>query len=222
MVLSGFRLIRSVNMTYRFEEVIATHERLRQIVSHPTQAIADKVIDHIDDICRRFIGASPFVVIATKGGDGLIDVSPKGDPAGFVTVLDDKTLAIPDRPGNKRVDTFENILVNPDIGMIFLIPGYGYTLRVSGTASIVRDGALQSRLAVDGKQPDLVLIVTVQQAFMHCAKCIARSKVWQPDAWPNKQNVPSLAEAMVAHAKLSRSVSDMQSRIDIDFETQMY
>jgi PPOX class probable FMN-dependent enzyme len=222
MVLSGFRLMWSFNMTDRFEEVIATQERLREIVSEPTQAIVDKVIDHIDDICRRFIAASPFVVIATKGPDGLIDVSPKGDPPGFVIVLDKKTLAIPDRPGNRRVDSFENLLVNPEIGMIFLIPGYGYTLRVSGMASIVRDVALQSRLAVDGKPPHLVLIVTVQQAFMHCAKCIARSKVWQPAAWPNIQDVPSLAEAMVAHAKLSRNVSEQQARIDADFETRMY
>lgn len=222
LVLSGFRLIWSVNMTDRFEEVIVTHERLRQIVSQPNQAIVDKVIDRIDDICRQFIAASPFIVVATKGPDGLMDVSPKGDPAGFVVVLDEKTLAIPDRPGNKRVNSFENIMVNPEIGMIFLIPGYGYTLRVSGVASIVRDGALQNRCAVDGKTPELVLIVRVQQAFMHCAKSIARSKVWKPGAWPNIQDVPSLAEAMVAHAKLSRSVSEQQSVIDTDFETKMY
>ena len=209
-------------MADRFEEVVTTRERLRQIVSYPNQAIVDKVIDHIDDVCRRFIAASPFAVIATKGSDGLIDVSPKGDPAGFVTVLDEKTLAIPDRPGNKRIDSFENLLVNPQIGMIFLIPGYGYTLRVSGTGSIVRDGALQKQLAVDGKPPDLVLIMNVRQAFMHCAKCIARSKLWQPTGWPNTKNVPSLAEAMVAHAKLSRSISEQQAVIDIDFETQMY
>jgi PPOX class probable FMN-dependent enzyme len=182
-------------MTYRFEEVIETPERLRQIVSRPTQAIAEKVINHIDDICRRFIAASPFAVIATKGADGLIDMSPKGDPKGFVAVLDEKTLAILDRPGNRRVDSFENILVNQEIGLIFLIPGYGYTLRVSGSASIVRDTALQRQLATDGKPPDLVLVVTVQQAFMHCAKCIARSKLWQPGAWPTTDNVPSLAEA---------------------------
>ena len=209
-------------MTDRFEEVITTPERLRQIVSQPTQAISEKVIDHIDDICRRFIAASPFAVIATRGGDGLIDVSPKGDPGGFVAVLDEKTLAIPDRPGNRRVDSFENILVNPEIGLIFLIPGYGYTLRVSGSARIVRDAALQRQLAMDGKPPDLVLVVTVQQAFMHCAKCIARSKLWQPGAWPNTKNVPSLAEAMVAHAKLSRSISQQQPIIDTDFETNMY
>jgi PPOX class probable FMN-dependent enzyme len=207
-------------MTNRFEEVITTHDRLRQIVSPPPPAIANKVIDHIDDICRRFISASPFAVISTKGTDGLIDLSPKGDPVGFVNVLDEKTLAIPDRPGNRRV--FQNLLVNPEIGMIFFIPGYGYTLRVSGTASIVRDMALQKQLAVNGRQPELILIVTVQEAFMYCAKCIGRSKLWQPAGWPDTQGVPSLAEAMIAHAKLSISVSEGQSIIDTDFKTKMY
>ena len=209
-------------MSDRFEEIVTTRERLREIITDPAPAIAVKVIDHIDDICRRFIAASPFVVIATRGGDGLIDISPKGDPAGFVTVLDEKTLAIPDRLGNKRVDSFENLLVNPQIGMIFLIPGYGYTLRVSGTGSIVRDGALQNQLAVSGKSPNLVLVVTVEEAFMHCAKSMARSRIWRPEAWPNTDDVPSLAEAMVSHGKLSRTVPELQSIIETDHVTQMY
>ena len=138
-------------MTKRFDEVITTRERLREIMGEPNHRVASKVIDHIDAVCKRFIAASPFVVIATKGGDGLIDQSPKGDPAGFVHVIDEKTLAIPDRLGNKRIDTFENILVHPEVGLIFLIPGYGYTLRVSGVAEIVCDRTLQTRLTVKGR-----------------------------------------------------------------------
>lgn len=205
-----------------FEEVVTTRKRLREIVGQPSPAVVAKVIDHIDNICRRFIAVSPFAVIATKGADGLIDISPKGDPAGFVTVLDEKTLAIPDRAGNKRVDTFENLLVNPDVGLVFLIPGFGYTLRVSGRARIVRDTALANRLAVNGRSPDLILVVTVEEAFWHCAKCIARSKVWQPEEWPDLRDVPSLAEAMVAHGRLARSVGEQQSIIDADFEKRMY
>jgi PPOX class probable FMN-dependent enzyme len=209
-------------MTHRFDEIIHTRERLREIVGQPSHAIVAKVIDHIDDICRKFIAASPFVIIATKGADGLIEVSPKGDPAGFVAVLDEKTLAIPDRVGNRRVDTFENLLVSSEIGLIFLIPGFSYTLRVSGHARLVRDAALAERLAVNSKPPDLILAVTVQEAFWHCAKCIARSRLWQPELWPDRQGIPSLAEAMVAHGKLTRSVGEQQSMIDADFATRMY
>ncbi len=209
-------------MSGRFEEVITTRQRLREIVPEPAQPIVDKVIDHIDDVCRRFIAASPFAVIATRGTDGMMDLSPKGDPAGFVTVLDDKTLIIPDRLGNRRVDSFENLLTNPEIGMIFVIPGYGYTLRVSGTGCIIRDAGLQEKLAVNGKAPDLLLVVQVKEAFMHCAKSITRSSLWQSDAWPDTKGVPSLAEAMVSHGELSRTVAEQQAVIDTDFDTRMY
>jgi PPOX class probable FMN-dependent enzyme len=209
-------------MPHTFDEVITSRERLREIMAQPNHRVAGKVIDHIDAICRRFIAASPFVTIATKGKDGLIDQSPKGDPAGFVTVLDDKTLAIPDRSGNNRLDTFENIIVDPDVGLIFMIPGYGYTLRVSGKGSAVRDRALQQKLAVNGREPSLILIVHVEEAFMHCAKCMARSNLWKPEKWPDLAEVPSLAEAMVEHARLSISKSEMQSLIDNNFNNHMY
>jgi uncharacterized protein len=209
-------------MTHVFDEVVSSRERLREIMGMPNHRVASKVIDHIDDICRRFIAASPFTVIATRGKDGRLDQSPKGDPAGFVTVLDEKTLAIPDRMGNNRIDTFENVLDNPEVGLIFLIPGYGYTLRVSGTGKIVRDDGLQERLAVHGRKPKLVLVVNVEEAFMHCAKCMARSNLWQPEKWPDLNSVPSLAEAMVAHAKLSLSHGEMQAIIDDSFKNRMY
>jgi PPOX class probable FMN-dependent enzyme len=209
-------------MSCRFEEVITTRDRLRQIIGNPSPAVIAKVIDHIDDICRKFIAASPLVVVATRGADGLIDVSPKGDPAGFTAVLDDKTLAIPDRLGNKRVDSFENLLTNAEVGLIFFIPNFGYMLRVSGSADIVRDAPLQAKLAINGRVPNLMLIVHVNEAFWHCAKAIARSKIWEPKAWPPVEDLPSLAEAMVAHGKLSRSIAEQQSIIDADFEERMY
>ena len=209
-------------MGAEFEEIVTTRERLREIIGEPSHRIANKVIDHIDEICRRFIAASPYILIATKGADGLLDVSPKGDPAGFVRVLDRKTLVIPDRLGNKRIDSFENLLVNPQVGMIFLIPGCNDTLRVSGTGRIARDMALQEALSVNGKAPNLILAVTVQEAFMHCAKSMARSGIWKPDAWPDTSDVPSLAEAMVAHGKLAETKAEMQSMIDEDYEERMY
>jgi PPOX class probable FMN-dependent enzyme len=198
----------------RYEEVIATRERLRELSRQPSQRACNKVVDHIDDICRRFIAASPFVMVGSRGADGRLDLSPKGDPPGFVAVLDEKTLAIPDRLGNNRLDTFENLLTHPDVGLFFMIPGNGDTLRVSGKGKIVRDAALQLRLAINGKVPNLILVVTVEEAFMHCPKCMARSRLWSPEHWPDRSNVPSLAEAIVAHATPPETVAQVQAIID--------
>lgn len=201
-------------MEVRFEEVITTHHRLREFAKQPSDRAENKVIDHIDDVCRRFIAACPFIVVASRGRDGHFDVSPKGDPPGFVTVLDAKTLAIPDRPGNHRLDTFENLLDHPEIGIFFLIPGNGDSLRVSGKGKVVRDRSLQSRLAVDGRIPNLILVVTVEEAFMHCSKCVTRSRLWVPEQWPDISNVPRLAEAIVAHANPTQTLAEVQAIID--------
>lgn len=209
-------------MRQDFQEVIATRAQLRAVVKEPSQKVSHKAIDHIDAICARFIAASPFVVVATRGADGRLDVSPKGDPAGFVAVLDDKTLAIPDRLGNNRVDSFENLIYDPAVGLIFMIPGNGDTLRVSGTGRIVRDAALQSRLAVNGRPPNLVLVVEVEEAFMHCAKSIVRARLWQPEHWPVTADVPTLAEAMVTHGRLEDTVPEMQAIIDNDGRQRLY
>lgn len=203
------------------EEVITTRERLRELYRQPSHRACNKVVDRIDDICRRFIAGCPFVVVASRGADGRLDVSPKGDPSGFVAVLDEKTLAIPDRVGNNRLDTFGNLLAHPEIGLLFLIPGNGDTLRVSGRGKLVRDEALRARLAVDGKTPTLVLVVAVEEAFMHCPKCIARSKLWSPEHWPDRGHVPSLAEAIVAHATPCETVAEVQAAID-DHNRRLY
>jgi len=195
-------------------EVIATRERLRELTGRPTSRAVNKVIDQLDAVCRRFIAASPFVLVASRGDDGGIAVSPKGDPPGFVAVLDDKTLAIPDRPGNHRHDTFENVLACPDVGLCFLVPGHGDTLRVGGKARIVRDSRLQARLAVGGKAPHLVLVVTVERVFMHCSKCVTRSALWTPDRWPDRTDVPDLVEAIMAHARPTETRSEVEAFID--------
>ena len=205
-----------------FEEVIISRERLRELNKHPSHFVRNKEIDHLDDICRRFIAASPFVVIASRGRDGRLDVSPKGDPAGFVKVLDDKTLAIPDRLGNNRLDTFENLLSCPDVGLIFIVPGNGDTLRVSGKGQIVRDSALQDSLAVNGKPPNLAMVITVEEAFLHCPKCIIRSRLWKPDQWPDLSDVPTLAEAMIAHGSLSESMTEIEAVIENSNTKRLY
>jgi PPOX class probable FMN-dependent enzyme len=208
-------------MATYFEEEIATHQRLRELSKQPSIRANNKIINHVDDICTRFIAACPFVIVASRGADGRLDLSPKGDPPGFVVVLDERTLAIPDRPGNHRLDTFENLMTHPEIGLLFLIPGNGDTLRVSGTGRIVRDSTLQARLAIDGKLPDLVLIVSVQQAFMHCQKCVVRSQLWNPERWPNRSNVPTLAEAIMVHAKPTERDSEVRAIID-DHNAHLY
>jgi uncharacterized protein len=215
-------MTEDVTMGAHFEEVITTRDRLRELIAPATGLARDKAIGRIDDICRRFIAASPFVMIATRGSDGRLDVSPKGDPAGFVAVLDERTLAVPDRLGNNRLDTFENVLVHPEVGLIFVIPGHNDTLRVSGKGSIVRDAALQRRLAVNGKTPNLVLVVTVEEAFMHCSKCMIRSRLWRQDEWPDRSSVATLAEAMIAHAAPRESVGEVQARIDDSYENRLY
>jgi uncharacterized protein len=206
----------------RFIDVITSVAALEAVLGRPNERVSRKVIDVLDVHCRRFIARCPFLLVASADAAGAIDVSPKGDPAGFVQVLDDKTLAIPERPGNRRADTFRNVLQNPRVGLIFLIPGKRETLRISGLAQIVRDAALRETMAVGGKLPDLALVVSVEEAFFHCAKSMIRSHLWEPEAWPSLDGLPSLAEAGVAHAKLSNSIAEIQGFIDIDERTRLY
>ncbi|MBI1179346.1 MAG: pyridoxamine 5'-phosphate oxidase family protein [Alphaproteobacteria bacterium] len=195
----------------RFTDVVGAFEDVRDLLGAPNKAVRDKVIDRLDEVCRAFIARSPFLVMATAGADGHLDLSPKGDPAGFVRILDDTMLAIPDRPGNRRADSFRNLLENPRIGLIFVIPGKTETLRVGGTARIVRDRALRESLAVQGKVPELAVAVHVERAFIHCPKCMVRSGLWTPDAWPDHAAVPGIGEAMVRHARLDITAEELDA-----------
>jgi len=187
-------------MTVQFEEVITDQDRLREIKGWPGDLARDKVIDHVDSHVADFIAKSPFLLMSSRGPDGREDISPKGDPAGFVHVLDAKTLAIPDRPGNRRMDTFSNLIEDDQIGLIFLIPGHEDTLRISGRAQIVRDATLGETMAIKGRAPDLILIVHVEEASMHCPKCMIRSGLWKPDNWPDIKGFPNLASIVRDHA----------------------
>lgn len=206
----------------RFQDVISSEDEIRAVLGDVYPGADTKVIDHLDDICQMFIERSPFSVIASGGGTGDVDLSPKGDPAGFVKVLDAHTLAIPDRPGNNRLDTFRNILRDPKIGMIFLVPGRKDTLRVGGRAQIVRDQTLRDSMAVQGKVPDFAIVVHVERAFFHCAKCVVRSNLWNPDQWPDLTGVPSLAAAIVQHAKLKMDVQKLDDALTDDETTGLY
>jgi len=188
-----------------FTDVIENLEQLEAHAGTAPEKVRVKEITALDDLCRQFIARSPFCLIATSDPEGVLDISPKGDPAGFVTVLGDTLLAIPDRPGNRRLDSYHNLLKDPRIGLIFVIPGKGETLRVSGKARIVRDAALLQRMSVDGKVPEMALVVHVIRAFMHCPKAMIRSKIWQPDSWQNADDLGDIGDAMIRHGKLKQS-----------------
>jgi uncharacterized protein len=205
-----------------FNDVIATEDQIRAIIGRPNERVIKKEIAHLEVHSRAFIERSPFVLIASSDAEGRLDVSPKGDPAGFVRVLDDRTLVIPDRPGNRRADTLLNILRNPRVGLLFLVPGKQETLRVNGRAKIVRDLAVREPLTVNGKLPDLAIVVSVEQVFLHCAKCVIRSKLWEPQAWPDQSGLASLAQAIVEQAQLSQSVEEVHALIENDKVARLY
>ena len=205
-----------------YSEIVTSVEEIRATIAEPTQASVDKVIDRLDDYCRAIIAKSPFIMIASANPDGQPDISPKGDPLGFVRVLDEKHLAIPERPGNRRLDTFINLLDNPNVAIILMIPGKGETLRVKGEARIVRDEALRETMAVKGRIPEFAVVVHVEQAMMHCPKSIVRSKLWEPDAWPDHSDTPSIAETSVAHANLDMTPEEYRASMVAAGRAKLY
>jgi PPOX class probable FMN-dependent enzyme len=213
---------KDLSMQSTFTDVITTEAELRAILGQPSRLSANKAVTTLDEHCRAFIATSPFLVIASSDAAGNVDVSPKGDPAGFVQVLDDKTLAIPDRPGNRRADTFRNILQNPKVGLFFFIPGKQETLRVSGSAMIVRDLWLRERMALKGKTPEFAIVITIEEAFLHCAKCVIRSGIWEQENWPELDGLASLARVMIAHTKLEDSEETIQMAIDESYRDRLY
>lgn len=162
---------------------VTTEAELREVLGEPTPRVIGKDRTALHEIDRAWIAASPFLLVATSASDGSCDVSPKGDPPGFVHVLDDRTLAVPERPGNKRADGYRNVLSNPHVGLIFLVPGRGDTLRINGRARLVRDAPFFDDMVVKGHRPLLALVVDVEQVFHHCSKAFLRSKLWDPESW---------------------------------------
>ena len=202
-------------------DVLSTEAEIESAIGRPSRKVLAKVLDALDEICCAFIARSPFVIVASSDVAGNIDVSPKGDAAGFALVLDDRTIAIPERPGNRRADTFRNVLQNSKVGLIFVVPGKGETLRVSGTARIVRDEWLRERMKVADRLPELALVVTVEEAFLHCTKCMVRSQMWKPGTW-NPEGLASIGEAMVVHGRLDISVAEMRAIAENDEQTRLY
>lgn len=203
-------------------QFIATHEELRALYKSPGVNAVRKELPRLDGHCRSFIAKSPFVLIGSSDGNGNGDVTPKGDRPGFVAILDDTTIAIPDRPGNNRLDTLENIIVNPAVGLLFLIPGMNETLRINGHARITTDHALRERLAVEGKLPASVIVVAVKAAYMHCAKAFLRSDLWKPEGWPDRASLPTLGEILRDQLALADSAAATDKRLDESYKATMW
>jgi len=206
-----------------FRDLITDEKDLRALLGSPSEVALKKQIARLDVHCRALIAHAPFAVLGTSGPDGSCDVSPKGDPAGFVRVLDDTHLVVPDRPGNKRLDGLRNILANPHIGLLFLVPARGETLRVNGRACITRDPDLLATMAVEGKVPSLAIGVEVEEVFLHCAKAFKRSGLWEPTRWPDISRLVTSAQIFHDQVKIpGMSVEDYERRLATGYRTGLY
>jgi PPOX class probable FMN-dependent enzyme len=200
-----------------FRDIVTSEPELRALIGTPSDIAVAKQVGSLDSHAREFIAHAPYVLIATSGSSGKCDVSPKGDEAGFVIVLDDTHLVIPDRPGNKRVDGMRNILAKPYVGLLFLVPGRDETLRVNGRAWLVGDEELLDRAAARGKRPQIAIGVEVEEVFMHCGKASLRSNLWQPNRWPDVSDLQSAACMLLAHARPEgMTLAQMEQRLSDD------
>ena len=209
-------------MPYQPTDVLTSESEIRDAIDGIHASQTHKVLDHIDHFCRIWIERSPFIVMATTNRAGQQDASPKGDPAGFVRVLDPQTLAIPDRPGNHRFDSFRNILETGQIGLIFFVPNRNEVVRVNGTAQIVRDTPLRESMAIKGRVPSFAIVVRVQEAFYHCGKSIIRSRLWHPDEAAATDGLPTYAEALHGQGQSDLSFDEIDARLQHNDANRLY
>ena len=200
---------------------IADEAELRELYGMPPQRAATKERKELHPLDREFLAASPFCLIATAGADGTCDVSPKGDPAGFTHVIDDVTIAIPDRPGNKRIDGFRNVLANPHVGLLYLMPGRGDTLRINGRARLVREAPYFDAMVVKGHRPQIALIVHIEQIFFHCAKAFMRSRLWEPETW-HPDALPSTAAMVKAVQDTPETLEELTEWYGPSYQERLY
>lgn len=206
--------------------VISNEAALRALFPSTHALALQKCLDHLDGHARAFIARSPFLCIGTQSPDGRADVSPRGDPKGFVHVLDDRTLLIPDRPGNNRLDTLSNIVANPSVGLLFMVPGFDDTLRVNGTARITVEPSMLAGMAVNGRTPTVAIAVTVREVFLHCAKAFRRSALWDPTQRQDRSEMPSLVKMILDQTTGAPADAEEQRRLDEglerDYRNSMY
>jgi PPOX class probable FMN-dependent enzyme len=203
--------------------LVTTIEQLREIIVEPPadSIVIRKQIATLDEHCRTIINASPFALLSTSNAAGQCDVTPRGDGPGFVQILDDQTLVVPDRPGNRRIDSMVNIIENPHAGLLFLVPGMDETLRVNGRAMLTNDRELLGRMAVKGNVPQLGIIIEVEEVFFHCARAFRRARLWEAETWPDRSTLPTLGQIIADQTRpegftsedLDRSLAESNVRL---------
>ena len=200
---------------------ISSETELRELLGQPTQRAITKERVRLHDRDRDWLAASPFCLVATSAADGSCDVSPKGDPPGFTLVLDDATIAIPERPGNRRADGYHNILSNPHAGLIYLIPGRKETLRINGRARLIREAPFFDDMIVKGHRPQLAIVVEIEQIFFHCMKAFLRSKLWEPESW-RPDVLPSHAQIVKSVQPCAESLEELEQYYGPQYATRIY
>ncbi|MCA9877171.1 MAG: pyridoxamine 5'-phosphate oxidase family protein [Thermomicrobiales bacterium] len=204
-----------------YAERVSSLEQLYEINGVPHESIVNKHTSYLTPLLEEFITAAPFFLIATADGAGNCDVSPKGDPPGAVRVLDRRTIVVPDRPGNRRVDGHRNVLENPHVGLIFIIPNVDETVRVNGRAFLTADPALMQTMAVKGKAPKLGMVVEIDEVYMHCARAFLRSGMWKPETWPDPDTIPTL-NAIWCEQKDMPPPDESQGKRNEEYRSTLY
>ena len=202
------------------EFLVKDEKDLRSLFPATHPIAVEKCQNHLDKHAMNFVARSPFLCIGTQSLDGSADVSPRGDPCGFVKILDDKTLLIPDRPGNNRLDTHTNILANPAVGLLFMVPGFDDTMRVNGKAKITRDPDFLALMVVNDRMPTVAIVVTVEEVFIHCAKAFRRSKLWDPSQRQNRSDMPSLLKIIMDQTTGAPNDPEEMKKIDAGLEDE--
>jgi PPOX class probable FMN-dependent enzyme len=210
-------------ITFPFNQSLRTEAELRALLGEPSHLVQNKSISFIDSHCKDFIALSPILFLATADATGHCDVSPRGDQAGFVQVLDHQHLLIPERPGNKRADALRNILSNPHIGLIFIVPGLEETLRINGKACITQDQELLSSVSAQGRIPQVGIGVQVEECFIHCAKSFKRSNLFDFASWPEKDRLPSAAQIVADHVNTPEvTEASVDQALQESYEKRLY
>jgi uncharacterized protein len=203
-------------------DAIRTIDALEAVVGLPHDLARNKVSPHLTPLMQAFVTQTPFYLLATASADGTCDVSPRGDPGGAIHVADARTLVLPDRAGNRRVDSLRNIVRNSHVGLLLIVPGVDETLRINGRAMITQNADVLAAMPMQGKTPNLAIVVDIDEAFMHCARAFRRSRLWQADAWPQRDDVPSMAAILHDQLHMDGTVEQLAREREERYRTTLY